>query len=124
MFSSTSFIIELKTPEDSGFGSWREFAREALLSSLPPQEIDFQDDLFTAPRSLHLVPGCRERQGVPPAQAKPHAPKSFLDDGLIAAHHRDPDRWNLLYRLLWRLQTERNLLHIDVDPEVTQLRSL
>jgi DNA polymerase len=124
MFSSTSFIIELKTPKDSGFESWREFAREALLSSMPPQEIDFQDDLFTAPRSLYLVPGSSERRSVPPSQAKPHAPKSFLDDGLIAAHHRDPDRWNLLYRLLWRLQTERNLLHIDIDPDVAQLRSL
>jgi DNA polymerase len=124
MFSSTSFIIELKSPEDSGFESWREFAREALLSSMPPVEIDFQDDLFTAARSLHLLPGGGERRSATLSQAKPHAPKSFLDDALIAAHHRDPDRWNLLYRLLWRLQTERNLPHLDIDPDVAQLRSL
>ena len=124
MFSSTSFIIELKSPEDSGFESWREFAREALLSSMPPPEIDFQDDLFTGARSLHLLPGGGERRSATLSQAKPHAPKSFLDDALIAAHHRDPDRWNLLYRLLWRLQTETNLLHLDIDPDVAQLRSL
>jgi DNA polymerase len=73
MFSSTSFIIELKSPEDSGFESWREFAREGLLSSIPPIEIDFQDDLFTGPRSLHLLPG-GERRSVTLSQAKPHAP--------------------------------------------------
>jgi DNA polymerase len=51
-------------------------------------------------------------------------PKSFLDDAFLVAHHRSPRRWNLLYRLLWKLQFDKNLLHIEVDPWVSELRSL
>ena len=124
MFSSTSFIIERKTPEDSGFESWRELARDALKSSIPLNEIDFQDDLFTASRSLQLISSNSARDSAPTSQVKPYVSKSFLDEALVAAHHRDPDRWNLLYRLLWRLQTERNLLNIDIDPDVARFKSI
>ncbi|HEX2918917.1 MAG TPA: UdgX family uracil-DNA binding protein, partial [Edaphobacter sp.] len=31
---------------------------------------------------------------------------------------------NLLYRLLWKLQSDRNLLHIEVDPWVAEFKSL
>jgi DNA polymerase len=124
MFSSTSFIIERKAPEDSGFESWRELARDALKSSIPPHEIDFQDDLFTASGSLQLIPNDSARNSAVAPPAKPYVSRSFLDDALVAAHHRDPDRWNLLYRLLWRLQTERNLLNLDIDPDVARFKSI
>jgi DNA polymerase len=124
MFSSIPCIIERKAPEDSGFENWRELARDALQSSTPPNEIDFQDDLFSASGSLRLVPGAASRNTPVTSPAKPYVSRSFLDDALVTAHHRDPERWNLLYRLLWRLQAEKNLLNIDIDPDVAQFRSL
>lgn len=54
----------------------------------------------------------------------PTSPGNFLDTASTVACHRDPGRWNLLYRILWRLQSDKKLLHIDSDPDVAQLRSL
>ena len=54
----------------------------------------------------------------------PHTSKAFLDAAEIAAVHRSPDRWNLLYRILYRLQANRDLLKIEIDSDVAQLHQL
>ncbi len=36
--------------------------------------------------------------------------------------HRSDERFALLYRLLWRLGAEPNLLHIHSDPDVQKAR--
>src|SRR5690606_6732364 len=38
--------------------------------------------------------------------------------------HRDPTRFALLYRVLWRLRTEPRLLELEVDADVSRLRDL
>ncbi len=52
----------------------------------------------------------------------PHVPKSFLTSAEVVATHRDPRRWNLLYRLLFRLQTDHDLLKVEVDDDVAQMK--
>ena len=49
-------------------------------------------------------------------------PKAFLDSAQRIVCHRDPRRWALLYRVLWRLtHGEPKLLEIVVDPDVNEL---
>jgi probable DNA metabolism protein len=55
---------------------------------------------------------------------RPHVPKAFLERAQVVAAHRDPQRWNLLYRLLWRLQESRELLRIEVDADVAEFGRL
>jgi DNA polymerase len=47
----------------------------------------------------------------------------FLDLAATVALHREPSRFALLYRLLWRLRSEPRLLALSVDPDVAQARA-
>ena len=103
------------------FDTWRELARAALAMGFRPDEIDFQDE--TQPRAMTL--GLDEDpHATGPRIAHPHVSKTYLEGAKLAASHRDPARWNLLYRLLWRLQSEQQLLHIEVDDDVAAFHRL
>jgi uracil-DNA glycosylase len=51
-------------------------------------------------------------------------PRAFIDLAQYVVCHSDPERFALLYRLLWRLRTERGLLDIAVDPDVARAEAL
>lgn len=118
-------LIAPQAPEDSGFELWRTIARDLLLSGTSPDLVDFHDPHSAPTPSLNLVASTSPAPPADPNPAKaPHVPRPFLKDAFLVAHHRSPDRWNLLYRLLWKLQSDKNLLHIEVDPWVPEFRSL
>ena len=110
-------------PLEPDFHAWRDAAREALAQGYAPEQIDFQDT--SIPQNSTLALGGNGNEA-PSAQSTPapHVPKAFLEAAEVAATHRDPERWNLLYRLLFRLQRERNLLRVEVDDDVAQLKRL
>jgi len=103
------------------FDAWRTAARESLHSGYRPQEIDFQD--ATVPSALTLT---LERDEQPHGIAMTHAtvPRAFLEAAKIAAVHRDPRRWNLLYRVLFRIQSEPELLKLETDGDIIELQRL
>ena len=103
------------------FEAWRVAARDALRAGYAPAEIDLQDATVSTPLSLALEP---DESPAGTRFEHPHVPKAFLEAARIAAVHRDPERWNLLYRLLFRLQSERNLLHVETDNDVAHLLRL
>lgn len=100
------------------FDAWRAAARDALLAGYRPEELDLQDASLPAPLSLALA---LEEAPTGTSYPRPRTSKAFLDSAKIAAVHRDPQRWNLLYRILYRLQTEPDLLKVETDDDVTQL---
>ncbi|WP_433964181.1 UdgX family uracil-DNA binding protein [Tunturiibacter gelidiferens] len=110
-----------RIPLELDFNAWREAAREALHLGYRPEELDLQDS--TVPTTLDLTLEFSESPTGTPIPA-PHTSKAFLESASIAAVHRDPHRWNLLYRILYRLQTNRNLLKISVDPDIAELDRL
>lgn len=98
------------------FAHWRAAARSLLTRGVPPAEVEWLD-VGDAPR---------HRPYVPPAP--PHAghtvPRRFLELCAEAATAPDPDRWDLLYRVAWRLtHGEPDLLDTD-DPAVYALERL
>ena len=107
-----------RIPLPPDFNAWRDAARDALQHSYTPEQLDLQD--ATQPTSLDLLTLDEGPLGQP--ILKPHVPKTFLDAAQIVATHRDPQRWNLLYRLLYRLQSNRELLKVEVDDDVAQLK--
>ncbi len=100
------------------FDTWREAARNALRQGYTPEQVNLED--ATQPSVLDLLTMDEAPAGTPVSQ--PHVPKAFLEAAKLAAVHRDPGRWNLLYRLLYRLQTERDLLKVEVDDDVASLK--
>ncbi len=114
----------LRVRVEPSFAAWRELARAALEQRVEPDGIVFEDasipaapDLFgTEEDSKAYLLSHRAETG-----ARPHVPKAFLQKAMLAGYHREPRRWNLLYRLLWRLQSNRDLLKIEVDSDVREL---
>ncbi len=102
------------------FEAWREQARNALRLGYLPEQVDLQD--ATQPSTLDLLGAEEAPAGTLVPQ--PYVSKTFLESAKIAAVHRDPGRWNLLYRLLCRLQGSRDLLKNEVDADVTDLKRL
>lgn len=99
-----------------GFEAFREVARRLLLADLPPAEVR----LFEAPAGVLVG----EDDGIPAprrGEAPPFTvPLSFVRRVARVLCHRDPDRLDLAYRLLWRVtHGERRLLedpaHEDVE---------
>ena len=109
-----------RIPLPPDFTAWRNAARDALQHGYTPDQLDLQD--ATQPTSLDLLTLDEGPAGSP--VPNPHVPKAFLDAAQLAAVHRDPQRWNLLYRLLSRLQTHRDLLKVEVDEDVSRLKQL
>jgi uracil-DNA glycosylase len=116
---SHTSIVARSIRIEPNFTAWREAARPLLQQGAPPELVDFVDSatpgsdlLFQAELPAAEV---RATQRVPP---------DFLRRAETVSHHRSPERWNLLYRLLWRLQTDRDLLRIEVDDDVIAFRRL
>jgi DNA polymerase len=101
------------------FDSWRDTARKMLVDHIAPDEIVWNDSTDGT-----LLPGLFEPGD--PSQKQYNTPlrvpPPFLVSARAASLHRDPARWSLLYRLLWRLtHGEPNLLKIIVDDDVDRL---
>ncbi len=101
--------------------SWREQARSLLLAAVPPEEVSWSDgaeqaSLFATDASKILQTGQRDEIGAVVI------PKAFLELARSVAAHRDPNRWAILYRMLWRqtLGGDRALLAKSTDADVRQ----
>lgn len=106
---------------EADFGAWRAAAREALHAGFRPEDIEFEDG--TVPKALNLALELDEAPHGDKLE-HPRVSKQFLEVAQVAAVHRDPARWDLLYRVLYRLQREADLLKIETDPDVTELLRL
>ncbi|HEY4354612.1 MAG TPA: UdgX family uracil-DNA binding protein [Acidobacteriaceae bacterium] len=111
---------------ESDFETWRGAARDALAQGLEPDQLDLQDAAFPLPLALDLRPPDTSALEPPRGQPirNPHVPRAFLEAAKLAAAHRSPSRWNLLFRLLHRLQSRPDLLRVEVDDDVAALRRL
>ena len=87
-------------------------SKRLLANEVPPDEVSWGGSLFaeSGPGEIH-------------AGHAYSVPREFLDVAETVAMHRDPNRWEVLYRVLYRIaHGDRNLLKIDVDDDVRQLR--
>ena len=110
-------LITLPEPDD--FDAWRDAARGLIAQNVPPDDVVWQvgahaGDLFAASATPHhdpVQPGFR-------------VPRAFLDLARNAILNRDPERFALLYTLLYRLPREMGLIEDHADPLVRRLEGL
>ncbi len=104
------------------YEAWQTAARRALDADLAPAEIIWET-LATPEPGLGLF-NEHEPSAAAPAPASRHkVPRAFPTFARRVACHRDPERWALLYRILWRLtHGESHLLELITDPDVDRLR--
>ena len=97
-------VVRLLSPND--FAEWRGHARQALAANLSPEQVDWRmpDDAGGLLDNLETTPlpiGTRPVGSVP---------RQFIDLAQQAICHADPARFSVLYRLLWDLQGDNQLL--------------
>jgi probable DNA metabolism protein len=103
------------------FAAWQRAARRALQAPWPPEEILWQELGSDQP----LLPIGEEADTVTKSIRAFKVPKSFVDLATRVACHADPNRWGLLYRVLWRItHGEHRLMQIMVDPDIHQLQQM
>lgn len=137
--------MTLRFIEVDTFEQWRETARDLLRSEMTPQDIVWTESqpgpsLFAAARSEERRSNPTERSEARAARGEEsrrsstetfrrsfvtRVPTQFLKLARTVACHRDAARWELLYRVLWRLtHGERHLLEIASDDDVRRLEMM
>lgn len=109
-------VVRLSSETDHA--GWRAAARRLALARTPPDDVlwsvDGDGELFDDPASASS-----ER----PADNLRVA-RDFLELSEVVICHRSPERFALLYRVLWRLTAEPHLLRITTDPDVARLMDM
>ena len=98
---------------ETDFDGWRKAARAFVLNDVRPADITWtvrgsEPELFAAETSpLPDVP-----------EGTFNVPAKFVELARSAILHRDEERFAILYRLLWRLRGNHDLLAVATDPDV------
>lgn len=112
-------VVHLLSADDFDF--WRDCARALIQAQVPPDRISWIEpggsgDLFA--QGDHGVPA--PTSGAPPVRAN----RRFVNLARNAALHSDPERFALLYRLLWRLQANPGMMEDKADDDVRKIEEL
>jgi DNA polymerase len=99
---------------ETDFDGWRTAARRLRGAGFAPETVAWSagGDLFGSPP-----------EALPEVEAFP-VPAAFVALAQDVVLHRSADRFDRLYRLLWRLKDEPQLLALASDPEVRQALQL
>ena len=86
------------------FAEWRGKARELLRGGVAPEDVSWSDP--------STVAGLFTDATLPLAIDRPvgSVPPAFIELAQTAINNSDPERFALLYRVLWRLQADRGLI--------------
>lgn len=112
--------------------SWRTVARQLLKQKISPMQVfwqtnDTEPDLFKDAldfANTHSSPALPLKNNSVDTEKKLRVPADFIALGKMVACHANPEKWDLLYRLIWRitLGNEPHLLKITSDPDVVTAR--
>lgn len=109
------YLIPLDSETD--FDGWRKAARTLALHHVAPTDVTWSVQGQTKDQ---MPPGLSEAPSLPPIETEStfSVPANFIELARIAILHRDDERFALLYRLLWRLKADHDLLGTITDPDV------
>lgn len=110
-------MYRVEIPTRNELGPWRACVRPLLAARVPPSDIIWLEDGDAG--------GLLGEAFVPPnASAEVIVPRQFMDRAEIALCHADRRRFDLLYRVAFRLQSERQLISLATDPDMVLLARL
>jgi DNA polymerase len=101
---------------ETDFDGWRRAARRLAAAGVPPGGV-----AWTV--GVHDLLGFDEALPAGAGQSLA-VPAAFITLASTVVLHRDPERFALLYTLLWRLRAERGLLDVAIDPLVARLEGM
>ena len=103
---------------ETDFDGWRKAARTLVLNDVSPADVTWrvQGDAPELFESTTPLPD--------PPNATFNVPAKFVELAKAAILHRDSERFAILYRLLWRLRSNHDLLLVATDPDVTEVAAM
>ncbi|UAB77038.1 UdgX family uracil-DNA binding protein [Erythrobacter sp. SCSIO 43205] len=122
------YVVHLPRPDDFAF--WRERARQLIQCDVPPDRVSWVEpggtgDLFAFEGPQGSSARGEKRLPVPGADAgEVRASKRFMHLTRNASVHSDPERFSLLYRVLWRLQSQPGMMQDSADIDVRRIEEL
>lgn len=108
--------MEARLASETDIEGFREETRSLLAQQVPPDEVTWSaqaqnSEQFADAAALDKGPGA-------PKAASAIVPASFQRLCEVVVLHHDPDRFALLYRLLWRLVHEPGLRNNPIDADM------
>ena len=85
---------------DGSFAGWREAARTQLRRGMAPHQLSWVQD---SQENHDLFGQLDEPQPTMAVDRPVRVPRTLIDQLESAARFRCPQRWALLYRILWRV---------------------
>jgi len=107
-------IFEIALPAETDFEAWRDHARRLCGEGMAPENV-----VWTTPGRGASLFAADPPDSQP--SGKVRAPRRFIDLARRVICHRDPERFARLYRILWRLQREPDLLTNAADADIAWL---
>ena len=113
-------VLPMSAHDD--FAEWRGRARQLVMAGVMPDRIVWTEpggesaDLFShGDCSLPIS----DSHGL-----QPRVSRRFIEIAEAAVMHSDPERFGLLYRVLWRLQSKPRLMEDAADPDVRAMTDM
>ena len=104
---------------ETDFDGWRKAARTLVLNEVQPADVTWrvqgdEPELFEPHRAA-------ARTAARHLQRFRQNSSNWRKSAIL---HRDPERFAILYRLLWRLRSNHDLLSVATDPDVAQVAAM
>lgn len=112
-------IHSITLASETDFVGWRNAARRLIDNKIAPEYVEWLVGYDQGLFSNSPLPSAAS-----PNQNPFRVPREFLSLCERVILHSDADRFGLLYRLLWRLMQERNLLQFAMDADVARANAM
>lgn len=110
-------MITVILKQEASYTEWAGEARNLYRANAAPEDILWESPAST--QSLFSVP--TETNTLPLINDPATVNKDFIAVAKRVICHSDPERFARLYRLLWRLQSDKRLLGKSADPDIVWL---
>lgn len=115
--------MEAKLAGQTDLAGFRSEARQLLAHQVPPEDVQWQLEPQADQYIDAQSPSASRPKNVARA-ATAIVPASFTRLCEFVVLHRDPERFSLLYRLLWRLVHEPGLRNDPIDADMLQAQHM
>jgi probable DNA metabolism protein len=95
---------------ETDWDGWRQATRALVLAGIEPEGVTWSVGAASA--------------NLPDASGSFHVPRSLISLASLAIQARDPDRFALLYGLVWRVNAGEKLLEDNTDPDLSLVRRM
>jgi DNA polymerase len=116
--------VQIELSREDDFEEWKDRARQLVRARLAPDQVVWSAGGATADLFRDEATASGPDQGVSVPESDVRVSKRFMALAGNAILHSDPDRFSLLYRLLWRHQNNSKLMQDTADPDVARLEAL